>query len=161
MKKILAIFTLVLLFVSCKNENTKTDNILIKNNKVMANLLFDIHLSEAMESNNFIEYNECKYIYTKIFKKHRVTPEEFDSAIVYYSNHNSKHKEVYALVNKKLVSYIKNCDKKFFNRYPKETISYWKDYAVFPDGLYKMTQFLPYYICPKPEYLNKPLIIQK
>lgn len=162
MRKLLAILAVLLLVASCKeNEVTKTDNILIRNHKAMANLLFDIHLSEAMESSNFIGYNECKFIYTKIFEKHKVTPANFDSAVIYYANHNNEHKEVYKLVEKKIVKYIDNCDKKFFNRFPKETISVWKDYAIFPDSLTKLTQFLPFYICPKPDYLDKPLIIEK
>ena len=162
MRKFLAIFTLLLLMVSCKeNETIKTDNILINSPKSMANLLFDIHLTEAMETCNFLKNSECKFIYTKIFTKHNVTPENFDSAVVYYANHNNKHKEVYQMVNAKIRCYIQNCDKKFFNKYPIETVSIWKDYAVFPKGLYKTTQFLPFYICPRPEYLDKPLINQK
>jgi hypothetical protein len=160
MRKILAILSIFCLLVSCTDKTeTETNNILIKDNRIMADLLFDIHLSEGMESSNFINGNECKIIYTKIFQKYNITPEVFDEAVFYYSNHNNKHKEVYNIVRAKLESYIKLCDKSFFNRYPAENTSIWKDYAIFPDGLYKYTQFLPYYICPKPDYLNKPLII--
>ena len=162
MRKLLAILTILLFVASCQNnEATKSDNILIENPKYMANLLFDIHLTEGLETSNFINFNEARIIYSKIFEKHKITPAKFDSAVVYYSNNHSKHKEVYAMVSKKIDSYLQACDKKFFNRYPTKNTNYWKDYAIFPDSLYKMTQFLPFYICPKPEYLNKPLIITK
>lgn len=161
MRKLLAILTLLLLIVSCQNKTIKSDNPLIKDPKNMANLLFDIHLTEGMESSNFIKSNECKIIYSKILLKHKLKPEQFDSAIVYYANNNNEHKFVYELVSKKIDSYLAICDKKFFRQYPTENINYWKDYAVFPDSLQKMTQFLPFYICPRPEYLDKPLIIEK
>jgi hypothetical protein len=162
MRKILVILSLLLFVASCKNnEATKSDNILINNPKYMANLLFDIHLAEGMETCKYITSNESKYIYSKILQKYKATPADFDSAIVYYANHNSSHKMVYDLVSKKMDDYIKLCDQKFFGRYPANNTNYWKDYAIFPNGLYKMTQFLPFYICPKPEYLNKPLIIEK
>ncbi len=162
MKKILAILPLVFLMFSCKkHEEIKTDNILINNHKVMANLLFDIHLTEGMETCNFLKSNETKYIYTKIFEKYKITPAHFDSAVIYYANNNDKHKEVYEIINNKIIKYIDNCDEKFFIKFPKETVNVWKDYGVFPDSLQKMTQFLPFYICPRPEYLDKPLIIEK
>lgn len=162
MRKLLAILSVICLFTSCiKNDEIETNNILMKDTKAMAKLLFDIHLSEGMESSAFINKNECKVIYTKIFSKHKVTTEEFDEALVYYSKHHNKHKEVYAIVSAKLDTYVKLCDEKFFNKYPAETVSIWKDYALFPEGLYKYTQFLPYYICPRPEYLDKPLIVEK
>ena len=162
MRKLLAIFTILLLVVSCQNNTTtKSNNPLIEDPKNMADLLFEIHLTEGMENSNYIKSNESNIIYTKIFKNHKVTPAQFDSAVVYYSNNNNKHKLVYEIITKKVDTYIQNCSKTFFNRYPSENTNYWKDYAIFPDSLYKTTQFLPFYICPKPEYLNKPLIIEK
>ncbi len=162
MRKLLAILTILLLATSCKNNDAvNSDNKLIRNPKYMANLLFDIHLAEGMETGKFVTFNESKIIYSKILKKHKVTPTDFDSAVVYYSNNHSQHKVLYEIITKKIDSYLQICDKKFFSRYPKSNTNYWKDYAVFPDSLYKTTQFLPFYICPKPEYLNKPLIIEK
>ena len=161
MRKLLAILTILLFACSCqKNEVVTSDNILIKDPKTMANLLFEIHLTEGMETSSFVTSNESRIIYSKIFESYKVTPEQFDSAVFYYANNNSKHKYVYELISKKIDSYLKLCDKKFFNHLPKRNKNIWKDYAVFPDSLYKFTQFLPYYICPKPEYLNKPLIIK-
>jgi hypothetical protein len=162
MKKILAIFSLVILLVSCTKEITNnTDNPLINNINSMADFLFDIHISESLEKERFITYPQGQILYTKIFEKHGVTPEQFDSAISYYTVHNKDYKKVYEKVTDKINKYIKYSEQDFFNKYPKENIDVWKDYAIFPDSLKKMTQFLPFYICPKPEYLNKPLIIEK
>lgn len=162
MKKILAILSIFILLVSCKKEVANNiDNPLIYKTNLMANLLFDIHLSEALERERFITYPQGKILYTKIFEKHGVTPEQFDSAITYYTVHNEDYKVVYEKVTDKINKYIKYSEQSFYNKYPQENINVWKDYAVFPDSLKKMTQFLPFYICPKPEYLNKPLIIEK
>lgn len=159
MRKIIFILSFTILLVSCNNTNNNTNNILINDTKAMADFIFDIHLSESMLSNSYIVPSENKKIYTKIFSKHNVTPADFDSAVVYYSNNHLKHKEVYEIVLKKLNNYLKFSYKDFFTKYPSKNINIWKDYAVFPKDLYKLTQFLPYYICPKPEYLNKPIIL--
>ena len=127
----------------------------------MAQLLFDIHLAEALENEKIVTDKNSKILYTKVFEKHGITTNQFDSAITYYTEQNSKYLEVYGKVTNRLNKYIKYTEQAFFARYPQENVNIWKDYAVFPNGFYKMTQFLPYYICPKPEYLNKPLIIEK
>ena len=160
MKKILTILSILVLLVSCtKKETNNTNNPLINNMNSMVNLLFDIHITEALERERLITYPTGKIVYKKLFEEHGITPEQFDSATAYYTVQNNEYKKLYEKVVNKINQYIEFSDKDFFNRYPKENINIWKDYAIFPDGLYKTTQFLPYYICPKPEYLNKPLII--
>lgn len=162
MRNILAILFSIFLLVSCtKKETIKTDNPLINDVNTMAQLLFDIHLAEALENEKIVTDKNSKILYTKVFEKHGITTNQFDSAITYYTEHNSKYLEVYGKVTNRLNKYIKYTEQAFFARYPQENVNIWKDYAVFPNGFYKMTQFLPYYICPKPEYLNKPLIIEK
>lgn len=162
MKKILAILSFMLLLVSCTKKETNNEyNPLIDNMDYMANFLFDIHLTEALERERLISYPTGKIVYKKLFEQHGITPEQFDSAVMYYTVRNNDYKKLYEKVTNKINKYIEFSDKNFFNRYPKENINIWKDYAIFPEGFYKTTQFLPYYICPKPEYLNKPLIINQ
>ncbi len=161
MKKKLAILSIILLLVtSCKKEETNIDNPLIYSTDTMADFLFDIHISEALEKERFLNNTEAKVLYTKIFEKHNVTSEQFDSAIVHYTMHNKEYKRVYEKVTNKINKYLQYSKQAFFNKYPAENVNIWKDYAIFPKSLYKVTQFLPYYICPKPEYLEKPLIIK-
>lgn len=160
MRYILAILSSILLLVSCKKEETN-NNPLINNINTMANFLFETHISEGLEKEYLITKDEGRILYTKIFEKYNVTTEQFDSAITYYTNNHKKYQEVYQKVTNKLNKYLTFAGQNFFIKYPAENINVWKDYAVFPEGLYKFTQFLPFYICPKPEYLNKPLIINK
>ena len=160
MRKILVILSIILL-ASCTNKANISDNPLINNMDNMANILFDIHITESLEKEGFVSKTDVKMLYTNIFKKHGVTTEQFDSATVYYHTHNKEHIKVYEKVTKKLNEYLALSSKDFFIKYPAENINIWKDYAVFPKGLQKFTQFLPFYICPKPEYLNKLLIIKK
>jgi hypothetical protein len=127
----------------------------------MANLLFDIHLTESLESNNFLVPKECKYIYTKIFEKHRITPEQFDSALNFYANNNFEHQDVYILVLQKINKYTELSNHHFFNKYPETNKNIWKDYAIYPDSIYKVIQTLPYNIVPRPKYLDEPLILKK
>ena len=161
MKKLLVILSSIVLLISCSNNEVNNTNPLIENTNNMANFLFDIHLSEALERENIISSTDSRILYTKLFDKHGISPEQFDSAVAYYADHNSDYVVVYEKVKNKVNQYIYFTDRNYFNKYPAENINIWKDYAVFPKGLYKMTQFLPFYICPKPEYLNKPLIINK
>ena len=163
MRKVLAIlFFVVLLFSSCsKSLETNTGNVLIDNHNTMAKLLFDIHLAEGLESNGHILATEVKHIYTEIFQKHKVSPAEFDSAMNFYTTNHAKHKEVYSIVQAKFERYLQLANKPFFDNYPTENKNIWKHYAEFPKNLYKYTQFYPYYLAPRPEYLDKPLIIKK
>ena len=162
MRNILAIFLSIILLTSCsKKEVNNRDNPLINDINTMAEFLFDIHLAEALEREKYIPSKKTNVLYTKIFEKHGVTTDQFDSAITYYTEHNRDYIMVYERVTNKINKYIKLADHNFFARYPAKNINIWKDYAIFPGGLYKFTQFLPYYICPKPEYLNKPLIFDK
>ena len=162
MRNLLAILFSILLLASCsKKAANNTGNPLIDDINTMANFLFDTHLAEAMEKEKYISLKKANVLYTKIFEKYGIAPNLFDSAIMYYTEHNSEYQMVYEKVTKKINKYIKFADQNFFAKYPAKNINIWEDYAVFPEGLYKTTQFLPYYICPKPEYLNEALIINK
>ena len=162
MRNILAILFSILLLASCsKKAANNTGNPLIDNINTMANFLFDTHIAEALEREKYVSTKKINVVYTKIFEKYRVTPAQFDTAIAYYTEHNSEYLMVYDKVTKKLNQYIKFADQNFFAKYPDKNINVWKDYAVFPSGLNKTIQFLPFYICPKPEYLSEPLIINK
>ena len=96
MRNILAILFSIFLLVSCtKKETIKTDNPLINDVNTMAQLLFDIHLAEALENEKIVTDKNSKILYTKVFEKHGITTNQFDSAITYYTEHNSKYLEVY------------------------------------------------------------------
>jgi hypothetical protein len=162
MKKVLVILSFILLLVSCKKEETtKIDNPLINNVNLMAKFLFDIHVIEALEDERYITYPEGKIFYAKTFTKYGITPEQFDSAAAYYTINKDNHKILYEKIQNRMRKYIEFSEHSFFGYFPAENINVWKDYAVFPENLYKMTQFLPYYITPRPKYLDKPLIIEK
>lgn len=161
MRNLLIILSSIVLLASCSKQEANTNNPLIEDSNKMVNFLFDIHLSEALEKEKFIKETESKILYTKIFEKYDVTTEQFDEAILYYTENNNDYLNVYEKVTNKFNQYLSFSNQNFFTKYPAENLNIWKDYAIFPSGLSKMTQFLPFYICPKPEYLEKPLIIIK
>ena len=91
MRNLLIILSSIVLLASCSKQETNTNNPLIEDSNKMVNFLFDIHLSEALEKEKFIKETESKILYTKIFEKHDVTTEQFDEAILYYTENNNDY----------------------------------------------------------------------
>lgn len=91
-KVVKAVFALLLLFVvSCRVEMPKD----VPSPDKMEAVLYDYHLAQTMATTlSTSDYKE-KLLYKAVFKKHGMTKEEFDSALVWYSRHPKYMMEVY------------------------------------------------------------------
>ena len=71
----------------------------------MTELLVDIHTTEGVmqvAGYNYGHDNEVKAIYAKVLEKHGVTQAQFDSSIVWYTDHPQYFQRVYPKVIKQL-----------------------------------------------------------
>lgn len=86
------IFPLFLLFLtSC--EVKVPDNIVSP--KKMESFLYDYHLVQSMASEySSFDYKE-KLFYDYVFKKHDITKERFDSALIWYNRYPKRLKRIY------------------------------------------------------------------
>jgi len=64
--------------------------------------MVDVHLTEAILRNKRISGEELDKLtsdyYSKIFSKHEMTQQQFDSSIVYYEDHIKDFNEIYEKV---------------------------------------------------------------
>ena len=97
--KLFLILSFILLVVSC---NMKPFNVM--NKEKMADVLFDIHMTEAsisVHDNGFRRLEKQTY-YESVFKKYGINKEEFDKSVAWYSNNPKKYDEVYVIIKQKL-----------------------------------------------------------
>ncbi|WP_320054310.1 DUF4296 domain-containing protein [uncultured Acetobacteroides sp.] len=97
MKKLLLIIAAAIAFASC------SDNDQVLSKQKMANILRDIHISDAVlntqrYSQNTFENLDSLYLYKDVFKKNDVSREEFIHSLQYYSKYPRKLDEIYTMV---------------------------------------------------------------
>lgn len=96
-----------LVLSGCNSANRNKKYILEKDK--MVDVMVDVHLAEAVLRNKKISGEELDKVtsdyYSKIFSRHDVTQQQFDSSIVYYEDHiedfNEIYEEVIVRLNKK------------------------------------------------------------
>ena len=70
----------------------------------MENVLFDIHMADAMVSGNYRDFSseeKKRELYAGIFKKHGVTQQQFDTSLVWYGRNLDKYLAIYSNLNKR------------------------------------------------------------
>lgn len=68
----------------------------------MVTILVDYHLAQGMAEGNDNEI-EKRYTYVQaVFRKHRITEEQFDKSMVYYCQHAEDLSRIYVQVNKRI-----------------------------------------------------------
>ncbi|MEE1236085.1 MAG: DUF4296 domain-containing protein, partial [Bacteroidaceae bacterium] len=68
----------------------------------MVKILVDYHLAQGMAEGNDNEI-ESRYLYVQaVFRKHRITEEQFDKSMVYYCEHAEDLSKIYIQVNKRI-----------------------------------------------------------
>lgn len=89
------IFSITLLF-SCKG---KKQGIQILDEEQFENMLIDIHIADGiLSSRNINKYGlnyRPSYYYNSIYKKYNITPEQFDSCLLYYSQDLHQFTKIY------------------------------------------------------------------
>ncbi len=104
-KKLSKIYLLIItIFITfaCNKNNKNPDNNIILNPDTMANIIKDIHITEAyiaymQTSNSNTQYNTI-YAYNNLLKKHNISKQQLDSNLKYYANNPIILKEIYQKV---------------------------------------------------------------
>lgn len=77
----------------------------VPDNKEMASLLYDIHITEALVATNHVRGdNQRAVFYKKILQEHNMSNARFDSCIIWFNNNKTEYKEVYNIVKSQLES---------------------------------------------------------
>jgi hypothetical protein len=97
MKKLLLIIVAAIALASC------SDNDKVISKRKMANILRDIHISDAVlntqrYTQNSFENLDSLYLYKDVFEKNDVTRDEFIYSLQYYSKYPRRLDEIYTMV---------------------------------------------------------------
>ncbi len=106
MKKIVIILSAVVLaFASCDREIIKKPRPLIKE-KVMINLLVDIHIAEAtynrMRYDSIVRNSSSANFYYSVLDKYNVPDSVFEKSFIYYASDAKNFEKMYREVMNKL-----------------------------------------------------------
>lgn len=109
---------------SCKQDSDKPD--FMPEQDKMASLLTEIHITEALTRCNYIQdRRKSNNYYKEILDNYRLSPEQFDSCIAWYSNNNKEYLELYTLVTDKLETERQLILSRYYSKeYPK---SIWQE----------------------------------
>ncbi|WP_051291033.1 DUF4296 domain-containing protein [Pedobacter glucosidilyticus] len=111
MKKLLALFCLLIFLVACNNDD-KPDNLIAEDK--MANVLTDMHLSDAaldvrFNQDSLLIFAKDRYNY--VFKKHKIDSAKFSTSLKYYGKNTEQMKEIYEVVEDSLLRMQDNINK--------------------------------------------------
>ncbi|MDI5948727.1 DUF4296 domain-containing protein [Flavobacterium yafengii] len=110
MKKIIALLTIITLFVSCKEEVVNKPERLIEKD-VMVDIMYDLSILEAIRNQNpasldTFKINSRDYI----FKKYKIDSVQFAKSNVYYASDYNEYKSMFEQINKRLQANTKSVD---------------------------------------------------
>ena len=102
MKKLLALFLLFAILISCqKPAVSKPDNLI--DEEVMVDIMYDVSVLEAMKSQKafVLEANKINPN-TYIYKKYKIDSLQFANSDKFYASDIKKYKEIFDKVNKRM-----------------------------------------------------------
>jgi len=108
MKNFLAIFLLITLFISCKDNAISKPDRLIEEDKMVA-IFYDLAIIEGMKSQNpsdFQSFRSNDFIYTKF----KIDSLQFAKSTKYYSSDITNYKKMLNEVSQKIESQKKHID---------------------------------------------------
>ncbi|MDI5896635.1 DUF4296 domain-containing protein [Flavobacterium yafengii] len=110
MRKIIALLTIITLFVSCKEEVVNKPERLIEKD-VMVDIMYDLSILEAIRNQNpasldTFKINSRDYI----FKKYKIDSVQFAKSNVYYASDYNEYKSMFEQINKRLQANTKSVD---------------------------------------------------
>lgn len=96
--KALLIIPLVLVLTSSCGSNDKIPENVLSHEK-MVDVMVDVQLAEAILRDKRLSGDDIEKMtndyYRKVFEKHNITPQKFDTSFAYYEKHIEKFDEVY------------------------------------------------------------------
>ncbi len=131
MKKISKVlFPFLFLLIACSSPK-KPQNPLLDAD-AMAQLLTELHFYESMVNNHYISDEQAPIFYRQLFEKHQVTPQQFDSALIWYELHYKQYQTMYAIVRDNFEKETKKINSGIYNYYLPALPSIWAYYGKIP-----------------------------
>lgn len=147
MKQISKAFILVLFVLMACQSSKKPQNPLL-DSQTMAQFITELHFYESMVNNRYISDEQAPVYYRQLFEKHSITPQQFDSALVWYELHYKQYLEMYAIVRKNFEKETKKIESGIYNYYLPAIPSIWAYYGHIPanDTAWNTLNELQYYL---------------
>lgn len=102
MKKTFLLLTLLVGFISCKDEAVNRPDSLIAKDK-MIDVMYDLSILEAMKYQNLASLDTYKVNPSQyIFKKYKIDSAQFAHSNIYYASNYTNYKEMYDDVIKRI-----------------------------------------------------------
>lgn len=140
--------------VACTPSSDKPSNNPLLHMPTMVHFLTDLHLREAMVSENFAVRTEAAWLYQELFNSYHITASQFNEAILLYRNDNKLYQELYKLVTEELHSIERKANKGTLRYYYPPVPSIWTYYGKFPENdstLVRYSDFAYYLQLPATE----------
>lgn len=110
MRKIIALLTIVILFLSCKDEVVDKPEHLIDED-VMVDIMYDLTVLEALRNQNPASLDSFKINSRDyIFKKYKIDSAQFAKSNVYYASDYTEYKDMFDQISKRLKANTKSVD---------------------------------------------------
>ncbi len=126
-KQFVLLFLATLLFFSCSKKEEKT----YLSEDDFTRILFDIHLTDGvLTTKNIVtrgkEYRPSFY-YNSIYKKYNITPQQFDSCVIFYTQNSALYEKLY----EKVIDSLNRMETKFRialkdSLVVRDTVNLWK-----------------------------------
>ena len=94
-RNLISLFLVLLLFLfSCSNNKQEIDSILSK--PIMAEVLAEMELAQAAyKYQNISQRFDINFMFDEIYKKNKVTKEEFNTSLKFYSSSPKEMDDIY------------------------------------------------------------------
>jgi hypothetical protein len=97
-KQFVFLFCAILLLLSCTNTEEKT----YLSQDDFTRILFDIHLTDGvLTSKNIVSHGKeyrPSFYYNSIYKKYNISPQQFDSCVIFYTQNSALYEKIYEKV---------------------------------------------------------------
>jgi len=126
-KQFVFLFLATLLLFSCSKKEEKT----YLSMDDFTRIIFDIHLTDGvLTSKNIVSRGKVyrpSFYYNSIYKKYNVTPQQFDSCVVFYTQNSSLYEKMY----EKVIDSLNRMDTQFRialkdSLVVRDTVNLWK-----------------------------------
>lgn len=120
---------LVLTFLlACNAPQEPQDPLLDSDN--MARFLTELHFYESLAGNRYIQEDYAALYYRHLFEKHNVTPQQFDSALIWHEHHYKQYIGMYQKIQKYFEVELDKVESGIYNYYLPKLPSIWTYYGI-------------------------------
>jgi hypothetical protein len=126
-KQFVFLFCAILLLFSCTNTEEKT----YLSQDDFTRILFDIHLTDGvLTSKNIVSHGKeyrPSFYYNSIYKKYNISPQQFDSCVIFYTQNSALYEKIY----EKVIDSLNRMDTQFRialkdSLIVRDTVNLWK-----------------------------------